>query len=240
MLSRFTEITKEGDFELKSDPRLLYQIMSLTRLVIIKGCAFNLFRSGMVAIRYSVCRRQFSNQKESKEERKLLDYQVHMEMLGKQMGNMMAIWLASNSMEEVHERAMLEFNEGEFKSLDILHHLTAGVKSMATEMCYVGLDEMRQSCGGAGFLLSSGIADQWSDAAPFPTFEGVNPVMAQQASRFIFKNFKRISKGKKPNDELFNYLTTTDEIIARKSTASTVEEFITLDHIENTLAARAG
>ena len=28
MLSRFAEITKEGDFELKSDPRMLYQIMS--------------------------------------------------------------------------------------------------------------------------------------------------------------------------------------------------------------------
>lgn len=74
MLSRFTEITKEGEFELKSDPRLLYQIMSLTRLSIILGCAFNLYRSGLVAVRYAVCRRQFSNQSGSKEERKLLDY----------------------------------------------------------------------------------------------------------------------------------------------------------------------
>jgi len=91
----------------------------------------------------------------------------------------MAIYLAGSSLNDIHLQAMSEFNEGDFKSLDILHHLTAGVKSMATEMCYVGLDEMRQSCGGAGFLLSSGIADWWSDIAPFPTFEGVNAVMAQ-------------------------------------------------------------
>ena len=32
LLCRFAEITREGDFELKSDPRLLYQIMSKTRL----------------------------------------------------------------------------------------------------------------------------------------------------------------------------------------------------------------
>lgn len=69
----------------------------------------------------------------------------------------------------------------------MLHHLTSGVKSFATEMCYNGLDEMRQACGGAGFLLSSGIADWWSDIAPFPTFEGTNPVMAQQAVRLLFK-----------------------------------------------------
>ena len=74
MLCRFAEITKEGDFELKSDPRLLYMIMSQTRLSIIMGSAFNLFRSGMIATRYAVCRRQFSNQTGTKKERKLLDY----------------------------------------------------------------------------------------------------------------------------------------------------------------------
>ena len=76
-LSRFTAISREGEFELKSDPRLLYSIMSVTRLSIILGCAFNMFRANMVAIRYAVCRRQFSNQVGTKEERKLLDYQVH-------------------------------------------------------------------------------------------------------------------------------------------------------------------
>jgi len=52
------------------------------------------------------------------------------------------------------------------------------MKSYATEMCYVGIDELRQSCGGAGFLKSAGIGDWWTDIAPFPTFEGVNAVMA--------------------------------------------------------------
>ena len=177
-LSRFTEITKEGEFELKSDPRLLYQIMSLTRLAIIKGCAFNIFRSGLVATRYAVCRRQFANQSGTKKERKLLDYQVHMEILGKNLGNAIVIFLVSKKIEELHQQCGEEFKDDNFKNLDLLHHLTAGVKSYATEMCYVGLDEMRQACGGAGFLLTSGIADWWSDIAPFPTFEGANPVMA--------------------------------------------------------------
>jgi len=45
-------------------------------------------------------------------------------------------------------------------------------------MAYNGLDEMRQACGGAGFLLSAGLGDWWGDIAPFPTFEGANTVMA--------------------------------------------------------------
>jgi len=57
LLSRFTEITKEGNFELRSDPRLLYSIMSVTRLSIILGSAYALMRSSMAAVRYAVCRR---------------------------------------------------------------------------------------------------------------------------------------------------------------------------------------
>ena len=179
--------------------------MSQTRLSIIMGCAFNLFRSGMIATRYAVCRRQFANQKGTKKERKLLDYQVHMENLGKNLSNGLTIFLAGKTIDELHKLSIVQFKEGNFENLDLLHHLTAGVKSFATEMCYVGIDEMRQACGGAGFLLTSGISDQWSDIAPFPTFEGVNPVMAQQSSRLIFKNAKRVAKSKKP-DKLFSYL----------------------------------
>mmetsp|Transcript_33734 Transcript_33734/g.41629 ORF Transcript_33734/g.41629 Transcript_33734/m.41629 type:complete len:84 (-) Transcript_33734:754-1005(-) len=83
-------------------------------------------------------------------------------------------------------------------------------------MCYVGIDEMRQACGGAGFLLSSGIADQWSDIAPFPTFEGANPVMANQAARLIFKNIDKVTKGKQPQP-MFAYLGQIEELTSQKS-----------------------
>lgn len=56
-----------------------------------------------------------------------------------------------------------EVENGSFKLLDILHHFSSGMKALGTEICYVGLDELRQACGGAGFLLSSGIADQWAE-----------------------------------------------------------------------------
>lgn len=68
--------------------------------------------------------------------------------------------------------------EDNFKMLDILHHLTSGIKAVVTEMVYKGMDELRQGCGGAGFLMSSGIAEGWVDYAPLVTLEGVNVVMA--------------------------------------------------------------
>ena len=67
--------------------------------------------------------------------------------------------------------------EGDFKSFELIHHLTAGLKAYATEMCYNGTDEMRQACGGAGFLMSSGVAQTWADISLLPTAEGANTVM---------------------------------------------------------------
>ena len=107
MLARFAEITKVGNFELKSDPRMLYQIMSQTRLSIIYQSANNLFRAGKVAVRYAVCRRQFSNQTGTKEERKLLDYQVHMETLGKNVSNGLTIFLAAKTIDEFFSSSMV-------------------------------------------------------------------------------------------------------------------------------------
>lgn len=51
------------------------------------------------------------------------------------------------------------------------------MKALGTDIVYIGMDELRQACGGAGFLLSSGIADMWAEQGPFPTFEGVNVIM---------------------------------------------------------------
>jgi len=67
-------IDKKGEFKLKSDPRMVYQIMSQTRLMIIYGSAINIYRAVTVAARYAVCRRQFSTIPGTKVERKLLDY----------------------------------------------------------------------------------------------------------------------------------------------------------------------
>lgn len=76
MLSRFTTIDKEGTFSLEGDPRVLYSTMLKTRVLIF--CASHLISAGclLIAIRYSICRRQFRNISGKKEETKLLDYQT--------------------------------------------------------------------------------------------------------------------------------------------------------------------
>jgi alkylation response protein AidB-like acyl-CoA dehydrogenase len=67
--------------------------------------------------------------------------------------------------------------DGDFSMIDMLHHFTSGFKTICAKFVYEGVDELRQACGGAGYLLSSGIGFNWQDVAPYATFEGVNVVM---------------------------------------------------------------
>ena len=47
------------------------------------------------------------------------------------------------------------------------------------EFQYAGQDELRQACGGAGVLLSSGVGANTVDCAPGLTFEGTTTIMYQ-------------------------------------------------------------
>jgi hypothetical protein len=72
---------------------------------------------------------------------------------------------------------MLSSEKGNFKLLDICHHLTAGMKALCTDLQYRGHDELRQSVGGNGQLLASGVAAIFCEYSVMPTFEGVNVLM---------------------------------------------------------------
>ena len=57
MLSRFSRIDDEGNFEILGDLRVLYAVMMMVRLHIVRGAGFGLFRSLKMAVRYACVRR---------------------------------------------------------------------------------------------------------------------------------------------------------------------------------------
>jgi len=118
----------------------------------------------------------------------LIDYQTHMHIIGTNLANYIVFALLAQRVKALSiESDRLAKEKNSFKLIHILHHLTAGFKSMVTQYTYKGIDELRQACGGAGFLLASGIARVWGDFAPNITYEGVNVVMMQQSSKFLLK-----------------------------------------------------
>lgn len=88
---------------------------------------------------------------------------------------------------DMHTALMKAVATGDFKGLDMMHHISAGFKACFTRITYDGIDLIRQSCGGAGFSAFSGLPLIQSDFAPNTTLEGDNTVMFQQVAKLIFK-----------------------------------------------------
>ena len=160
--------------------------------MIMFGAHYALMRSLLIATRYAACRRQFQNEKGSKKERKLLDYQTHMHILGPHLANAYLIQICGRAIEDLINLSNTEVEKGNFKLLDISHHYTSGMKAMFTDMCYQGTDECRKSAGGYGYHKASGLVDIFCDNAVMSTYEGVNVILYQQSSRYVFKLMKKL------------------------------------------------
>ncbi len=50
-----------------------------------------------------------------------------------------------------------EIKQGKFKTLDLLHHFTSGLKSLYSTMAYESIDMIRTNCGGAGYSAWSAL-----------------------------------------------------------------------------------
>lgn len=238
LLNRFVNVSREGEFELLGDPRLLYQIMASTRTMIVLGAASVLHRACTIATRYAACRRQFVTEKGSKRERKILDYQTHMAILGPHLANSFVTNLAGRAVEKLMQESFLECEKNNFKLLDICHHFTSGMKACCTDMSYKGTDECRQSAGGAGYHIASGLVTGFTDHAVMPTFEGVNVIMYQQSSRYVLKQVKKAKAGKKLKFN-FVYINKIPELLSSKSQAKTIEDVLNLDYLEHVLKVRS-
>ena len=65
--------------------------------------------------------------------------------------------------------------------------MSAGLKAYCTDYAYAAMDSLRLACGGAGFLMASGLPFNFVNNAVVVTYEGVNTLMYQQSARFLLK-----------------------------------------------------
>ena len=73
-----------------------------------------------------------------------------------------------------------------FTAIDIhfqLHCQASCLKARATEICAEGIDVCRRSCGGHGYLKSSGMTDLLCNHLSSVTVEGENTVLYLQTAR---------------------------------------------------------
>ncbi len=68
-----------------------------------------------------------------------------------------AMRFAATELINLHKDLMESIKKNDFSSLDLTHHLSAGFKAAFSKLSYEGIDTIRQSCGGAGYLAWSAL-----------------------------------------------------------------------------------
>ena len=66
-----------------------------------------------------------------------------------------------------------------------MHASSAGLKGFCCNAASVGIEELRKCCGGAGYLMASGIAALEADYKWRATAEGDTVVMLLQTARYL-------------------------------------------------------
>lgn len=180
MLSKYAEVDEKGNFTQKGDLKILYTVMQSIRILIIRMAFKNLSKGLCIAIRYAICRTQFKDKAGSDQERPIMDYQTHQFKLIPLLAQCYAFFFVHRRMSNEFALVKKQIKDGDLSGIGNLHTISSGTKAFYTWMALKGLEECRQSCGGAGYSMHSGLPTLVQDYAAQVTYEGDNTVMAQQ------------------------------------------------------------
>lgn len=141
------------------------------------------------AIQYATERRQFNSSSHTDEE-VLLDYQRHQRRLFTRLATTYAAGFA-------HEQLLQKFDDVFSGAHDTdedrqdLETLAAALKPLSTWHALDTLQECREACGGAGFLIENRFASLRADLDVYATFEGDNTVLLQLVAKRLLADYAK-------------------------------------------------
>ncbi|KAB1264350.1 Peroxisomal acyl-coenzyme A oxidase 2 [Camelus dromedarius] len=206
-LSLVHQVLPDGTYIKLGTAKANYLTMVVTRVDILLGEVIPMLEKAcVIAIRYSVVRRQFRIRPRqgsswvqhscdrlnvsgmaSDPEAKILDYQTQQQKLLPQLATAYAFHFQASSLLEFFHRSYSSILDKDFSLLPELHALSAGAKAMVTDFCAQGAELCRRACGGHGYSKLSGLPSLVTRVAASCTYEGENTVLYLQTARFLVK-----------------------------------------------------
>ena len=141
------------------------------------------------AIQYATERRQFNASSHTDEE-VLLDYQRHQRRLFTRLAATYAASFAHEQLLGKFDDVFSGANDTDADRQD-LETLAAALKPLSTWHALDTLQECREACGGAGFLIENRFASLRADLDVYATFEGDNTVLLQLVAKRLLADYAK-------------------------------------------------
>ncbi|KAM6177272.1 peroxisomal acyl-coenzyme A oxidase 2 [Erethizon dorsatum] len=202
MLNRFAQVLPDGTYIRLGTAQSNYLSMVVTRVHMLKNAVQSLQKACVIAMRYSVIRRQ-SRLRPSDPEAKILDYQTQQQKLLLPLAMSYAFHFQVISLLEFFHQSYDAIRNNDVSLLPELHALTTSSKAMLTDFCTHGVELCRRACGGHGYSKLSGLPSLVTHVVASCTYEGENTVLYLQVARFLVKNYRQAREAGGPTSQKF-------------------------------------
>ena len=206
LLSRYAKVDRDGRYAPppKANAKSSYATMVVVRADIVKYAGEVLSKAATIAVRYNAVRRQTAPEPGGLEEI-ILNYQQSARNLIPTVAKSYALIFMGQTMWDMYGRFEGQRDSGDFSALPELHATSSCLKALCTWVTTAGIEVCRQSCGGQGYSLLSGLPSHYTNYVQNLTWEGDNTILCLQAARYLVKQLHAIlaaHRGGRPQPEL--------------------------------------
>jgi acyl-CoA oxidase len=220
LLDRFGSVAPDGTYEsaIPSAGKRFFTMLGtlVGGRISVARAGLSAAKSGLtIAVRYANRRRQFGPKDEA--EVPLLDYRTHQRRLLPLVADAYALHFALDDLTR-------RFAARSGPALEDVEAEANALKAFATWTTTRTLQEVREACGGQGYLAENRIARLKADTDVFTTFEGDNTVLMLQVAKGLLSDFRREFRDMNffgmvqfVVDEVATRLTELNPIVTRKT-----------------------
>lgn len=194
MLMKNNQVLQDGTYVKAPSSKLTYGTMIFVRVVIVQDAANYLKKACTIATRYSAVRHQ-SQIKEGEPEPQIIDYVTQQNKLFPNIATYFAYQITSTWLWDLYNNVSSELESGQLDRLGELHAIACCLKATASADAATGIEQLRLSCGGHGYMTSSNLPTTYGLVTAMCTYEGENTVLLLQTGRYLSKSRQSVRAG---------------------------------------------
>ena len=193
LLNKYGDVAPDGSYTspIESPGRRFFTMLGtlVQGRVSLDGSAVRAMQAGLtIAVKYASERRQFPGA--SGAETVLLDYGQYQRRIIPRIAETYAMGFASERLLTVFDEVFSGTNDSDAHRED-LETLAAALKPLSTWGALDTLQEVREACGGAGFMAKNRITGLRSDLDVYATFEGDNHILLQLVGKRLLTDYAK-------------------------------------------------
>ncbi|XP_015119156.1 probable peroxisomal acyl-coenzyme A oxidase 1 [Diachasma alloeum] len=194
MLMKNSQVLEDGTYIKPKTDKLTYGTMMFVRVVLVTDIARYLSKAVTIAVRYSAVRRQ-SQIKADQPECQIIDFVTQQYKLFPHLAACLSFSLSAEWIWQMYNSVSAELYQGELERLPELHALACCLKAVASSDAANGVEQLRLSCGGHGYMTASNLPATYGLLTAVCTYEGENTVLLLQTARYLVKAYRQAVSG---------------------------------------------